>query len=520
MNEIEPSEQTRLTHLLLWRGLAMMLVLIAVWFYFPSMDTKQQDLLAYVGLLFVVFAVLQMLCLQTHWRIAVQLFFQFFSDVVLVGLLVVATDGYHSPFVLLFGLVIVAAGTQAQVLLVLSIAVAACASYLTAIYSFVWWQDTPLPTDATLKLLMQTSVLMLVGGVMALIARRHALLSQDHRKAKQEHKALQALHTRLMASMQEGVVVLDEKFRIRDSNPAAWDILHIDDGLELDLHEVWTIPQAILSFFANPFPDSFRCEWKRDGKEYLVTVGRFSEKHVDAYWWLTFVDVTELRLLERKFAEHEKLAAMGRMAAMLAHELRNPMQTIAQAIDLVPHVKAAQQHDIQRIVGEEVSRLNRLVADMLDYTKPLNPSPKLTFTQPLIEASIQQIDAEDIYGIETKCDIQALYIDADHMRLVLDNLIRNAVLASPEQASVCVAVFADDVKWSIEVRDTGEGFPSGLEHQIFEPFATHRAGGTGLGLATVWQVCQANQWHIQVDRKDDMTIFRVSGEDQEQMYHG
>ena len=520
MNGIKSSEQTRLTQLLLWRGLAMMLILVAVWFYFPNMNPKQQILLGYMGLCFVGFAIVQIFCFRAHWPIAIQLFFQFFSDVVLVGLLVVATDGYHSPFVLLFGLVVVAAGTQAQVLLVLSIAVAACASYLTAIYSFAWWQNAPLPTDATLKLLMQTSVLMLVGGVMALIARRHALLSQDHRKAKQEHKALQALHTRLMASMQEGVVVLDEKFRIRDSNPAAWDILHIDDGLELDLHEVWSIPQAVLSFFANPFSDSFRCEWKRDDEEYLVTVGRFSEKHADAYWWLTFVNVTELRLLERKFSEHEKLAAMGRMAAMLAHELRNPMQTIAQAIELIPHVKTAQQHDIQRIVGEEVARLNRLVADMLDYTKPLNPSPKPTSIQPLIEASIQQIDAENTCGIGIRCDIQTLYIDADHMRLVLDNLIRNAVLASVEHASVCVAVFAGDMKWHIEVRDIGEGFPSGLEHQIFEPFATHRAGGTGLGLATVWQVCQANQWHIQADRKDNMTIFRVSGEDQERVYHG
>jgi len=364
--------------LLLWRGMAMVLILLMVnWFNLPNLGLDHHRLLAYITLLFVGFSVLQSFFFRSQLPISIQLFVQFFSDILLVTLLVFTTGGYESPFILLFGLVIVAAGTQAVVLLVLSITVLACMGYLTAIYSFAWRQEVLLPADATLTLLLQISVLLLVGGVMAMIARRHAALSDKSRRAARQHQDFQALHTRLMALMQEGVLVLDEHLTIRDSNPAACTMFDISENSQLNVSELQAFPKEVLAFLKQPVgEDSYRCEWQQDKAEYLITVGKFPELYAGACWWLTLVDVSELRGLEKEVIEHQKLAAMGRMAAMLAHELRNPMHTIAQAVELVMRVPEKQQLDIQRIVSEEILRLNRLVADMLDYTKPFTPKPK------------------------------------------------------------------------------------------------------------------------------------------------
>ena len=519
---IQLENRSHLLQLLLWRGMAMILVLLMVnLFYLPDIGMDTNQILAYIALLFVVFAIFQSFCFRRQWPVGIQLFFQFFSDILLVTLLVFATGGYESPFVLLFGLVIVAAGTQAEVLLVLSIAVLACMGYLAAIYSFAWSQHVLLPADATLTLLLQTSVLLLVGGVMAVISRRHATLSDKSRRAAQKHQGFQVLHTRLMASMQEGVLVLDEDLTIRDSNPAACAMLHVSEDSLLKLSELPSFPQRVVRFLQQRNEqESYRCEWQQDTSEYLITVGKFPELYAGACWWLTLVDVSELRGLEKEVAEHQKLVAMGRMAAMLAHELRNPMQTIAQAVELVTRVQEKQQVDIQRIVSEEILRLNRLVADMLDYTKPLTPKAKDIEAFDLLLASVELIDSEQKYFIDLICDVGVLHIDGDHMRLVLDNLLRNAVLSSPAPHSVSVHASESAGHWQFAVCDHGGGIPESIRAHLFEPFASQREGGTGLGLATVWQVCQANQWHIDVESDAETTTFRVRSDSTGREKHG
>jgi len=503
--------RSRLMQLLLWRGLAVILILMLVgWSYFPTADAVQRQMLASIGVLFVLFAALQMLAIHLRLKTSAQFYFQFATDIILTVILVLATDGYQSPFILMFGLIIVAAGTQAQVLLVLSTAVTACMGYLTSIYAFAWWQHLELPADLALTLLLQTSVLLLVGGIMAVIARRHANLSYERSKAVREHKHLQALHTRLMESMQEGVLVLDEQLNVRDSNPAARYIFQIESDVNLNIHDIWHANHAALNFLEYANLEVYRGEWKKDETEYLVTIGQFPETHADAFWWLTFVDVSELRSLERNFAEHEKLAAMGRMAAMLAHELRNPLQTISQAVELVTRVPAKDQQDIQRIVGEETKRLNRLVADMLDYTKPLTPQHKVLNPATFIKSSIDQVDVESEYQIGTHIELNEMTVDGDHLRLVLDNLLRNAVLSSPMPASVDISLKKNKAGWMLSVKDHGEGIPEAIKARMFEPFSSYRDGGTGLGLATVWQICKANDWQIDVESSAEATVMSIS----------
>jgi len=211
-----------------------------------------------------------------------------------------------------------------------------------------------------------------------------------------------------------------------------------------------------------------------------------------------------------KLAEQDKLASIGQMAAMLAHEIRNPMQTIAQAAELM----GLEQKDsnLENIVTSEIRRLNRLVSDMLDYAHPLHPNPEPLPIKMFIEKTLQQIDLSQTYDIQTNIMDSTLTIDPDHLRLVLDNLLRNAIRVSPEPKTISIDFMVEDDDWYLRVKDQGQGIAENMKDTLFQPFQTGHKQGTGLGLATVWQVCQANGWQVSID--ETLTIgacFIVQG---------
>jgi len=502
-------QRSNLVALLLWRGVATaLLLLITISLYWRITDVQQQGYLLDLMLLWLAsFAIQGLLCSYVSRAISAQLLYQLFSDLLMIGILIFITGGFHSPFVLLLGLIIVVAGTQARVLLVLTIAVIACAVYLSAVYMFAWLQLEPLPDEATLKLLLQTSAFFLVGGVMAMIARRHALLMSESHRALQEHHDLKNIHSDLMASMQEGVLVLDVDLKVVDCNPAFLGVLNRDDVLGMELSLVADVPEGLLISLASKQREALRIEWQHHDATYLLTVGYFSQTYGHAYCWLTLVDVTMLRELQKKMTEQERLASLGRLAAMLAHEFRNPMQTIAQATEIMPRLPVNKQFKVQNIVGEEVERLNRLVADMLDYSRPLDAHVITLDVHAAVAETLQQ-EPFFKHRIESNIKLDEIAVDEHHWHRVLKNLLHHAIASSPEFGSVTVIVREEDACWCLYVQDHGEKLSEAMRLQMFEPFGAHR-GGTGLGLATVWQTCEANDWHLAVESDDKMTCVCV-----------
>lgn len=457
--------------------------------------------------------------LPPQWYIATsrisfgtQILIQFGLDLLLIGALVVATGGIQSPFAFLFGLVVVVAGTQAHAMVVMITSVLAAGCYLGAIHIFASWQHYSL-SPSTLYILLQVSAFFLVGGVMAAIAQRHASLQQESSRVVRQHRRLQELHDQVMGTMQEGVLVLDRELYLQDANSAARNLLGIDQyAAGHKLVDVVNVPEMLRHFLIDSEQGMFQCEWEGLQRNCFVTATHLPEGDPNAYWLLTLIDISELRQLERKLADQNKLAAMGRMAAMLAHEVRNPMQSIGQAVELLGQTDKNRAQRIQRIISEEISRLNRLVSDMLDYVQPLKPANQQSYPCEIIDASIEQVDMESTYEIQQDCAADNIILDPDHFRLVVDNLVRNALKASPEKGSVSVLFKADEDGWLLSVCDHGSGIDETVKEQLFEPFTTAQSGGTGLGLATVWQVCQVNGWQISADSSPEGACFHVKGE--------
>ena len=504
--ELTP-EIKKLKMLFITRNIAAAVLLLAFAWFEGYSGQHRFTLVQSYAFLWLALATIQFISFRFQLTLKLHLLLQLSSDLFLIGLVINSSGGISSPFVFLIGLVIITAGSQARILFTLVITILAAVTYLISIHSL----SGSLETEGTLKILLQTSLFFLTGGIMAWIARRHALLEDKEQQTSQDHHKLQEVHGQVLEVMHEGVILLAPNFHIQAFNSAAANLLGLSkQHTGFDINSFISIPDQLTTFSFDGEMDMFQHETQKHNHDLLLTFKKLSGGH-DVAWLMTLVDITETRKLERKVAEQDKLASIGQMAAMLAHEIRNPMQTISQAVELMG--LKHEDKKLEHIVTDEISRLNRLVSDMLDYANPLHPKPQDIKIKDVVTSSVQQVDMNQQYNIQIQVDDAIIVnLDPDHMRLITDNLLRNALRVSPEPNSIVIAFELFDKYWQLRVRDHGTGIDKDMKKSLFLPFQTGHKKGTGLGLATVWQVCQTNAWEIHIDEGiTDGACFVVEG---------
>ena len=208
----------------------------------------------------------------------------------------------------------------------------------------------------------------------------------------------------------------------------------------------------------------------------------------------TFDDLTEIKAMEERIRALDRLAALGRFTAGVAHEIRNPLTGIGTGVQYLERYLANQpdQRENLDFIQQEIHRLNRIVEDLFRVTHPQplrkTPEPPRDLVRRSLRA-LGSLAAEKGVGVEVELaeDLPAVPVDPDQIQQVLINLFKNAVEATPAGGEVRVRGYAarDDERPALllQVMDTGTGIdPDDLAH-VFEPFFTKgKAGGTGLGL--------------------------------------
>jgi two-component system sensor histidine kinase PilS (NtrC family) len=217
----------------------------------------------------------------------------------------------------------------------------------------------------------------------------------------------------------------------------------------------------------------------------------------------TFTDLTEIRRLERELRQRDRLAAVGRMASGIAHEIRNPLSSIAGSVKMLAGIDAlsTDQRELMGIVTRESERLNAIISDFLTYSRDrkfesmsVDLCQLLHDTLTLLENRGANIRIERRFAVA-----EALAEgDGDKLKQVFWNLCSNALRAMPNGGELTVTLDAVGENWQIRFCDTGQGISPLLIEKIFEPFQSGFEGGTGLGLAIVYRIIQAHNANITV----------------------
>jgi len=202
--------------------------------------------------------------------------------------------------------------------------------------------------------------------------------------------------------------------------------------------------------------------------------------------------VEENLRLERKVAEGERLAALGQMAATVAHEVKNPLsaiKSIAQVMKEDDTLKEQQAHDLGLIVGE-TDRLSKSVTQLLSFASKQPPASSPCRTEDLIGSvqSLFRMDAEELslmLEVGTVVSAELDGVQSGAVRDALSNLVLNALQATPPGGTIKIESVATNAEVVFSVIDEGPGIPPGMQTKIWEPFFTTRQRGTGLGLAIV-----------------------------------
>jgi two-component system sensor histidine kinase PilS (NtrC family) len=452
------------------------------------------------------------LSLYVHRRFLAQVIGQLVLDLVVITVLVVSSGGVASGWVILFLLPL----AGASLLLPSTLVFFVCAVAVLAILIDAGLRT--LSTDASDPLLFQAGLYgAALFGVTALLGALSSRLASQERLARSRGRDLQnqlAINRLVIAQMQQGVIVVDPTTQVRANNRAARRMLGLEPSAQLTGVRLTTVPAA--SALAEAFMrwvDAGRSEgaWSNTvmaGTAADAAMSPLLESRMRARFarptsgsdeeFVIFIE--DVRDVEDR-AQQLKLAAMGRLTASIAHEIRNPLAAISHAGQLMGEDSADPLlKRLSGIVRENTQRLNRLVEDVLRVARrepPLGDEIDINeFVQQFMSEFVRDrglapatIELESEPGLSVK-------FEQSHLRQVLYNLVDNALryaTGGAKSVRIVIERAPEQDRAQLWVFDDGAGVPPDARAALFEPFFTTRTQGTGLGLYLAREFCVTNR---------------------------
>jgi two-component system sensor histidine kinase PilS (NtrC family) len=349
-----------------------------------------------------------------------------------------------------------------------------------------------------------------LGSLLAQTVRSKGVELQEKRE---ELKNLQVFNQDIIESMRGGLLTTDLAGRILLLNRAGAEIT----GNSFGLLRGENIADLFPGFWPVETDDTGNPVALRQEIEFRTPAGSArilgvsisplrTGQNQSTGFVFNFQDLTELRRLEHEVVTKQRMAALGRLSAGIAHEIRQPLTAMTGALKELARLAPLDDDDkkLVQIVSRESQRLNQIITDFLDYSRAKSFRSTDVDIASLIEETLLLLErnasATGKYRIERhfagrKHRAKA---DRDAIKQVLWNLCNNALRAMPDGGVLSVSLDADPDWVRISIRDTGVGFDPREATRIFEPFQSGFTGGTGLGLAIVYQILQAHRGRIRV----------------------
>ena len=452
-------------------------------------------------------------------------------DVLMITWLVWATGDLYSPYTALYIVVISVASIflGASGALLTSVGCAFCYTAVMLPITMNWLPGRNGDAAASVSLAQAVGTIgfndvgfFIVGLLAARLAQRQSRSDVQLFEATHALADLRALHERIIESIRSGLVTTDLQGRIYSCNPAAEEITgydcenlrgqHISILLGDITRRIDESLRAIAGGHANPRfeADCLTADGLRLRLGYSVSP-LFTEGGETTGLIITFQDLTEVRALEVTSRRQEKLAALGRVTAGIAHEIRNPLAAMRGSIQVLRAGVSADsaETELMDIVLRESDRLNRIITDFLTYARPRPVSlAEVDVREPLHETFTllrHSPEIRDSHTIEEDLPDEPItaMIDTASIKQVFWNLARNALHAMPDGGRLRAELTrAPHGRLRIFFTDTGCGMTPEQVERLFEPFSSSTTGGTGLGLSIVYQIVRDHGGTINVRSRE------------------
>jgi two-component system sensor histidine kinase HydH len=355
-------------------------------------------------------------------------------------------------------------------------------------------------------------VLLLIGfaGIVSLF------LTQAYRSAKTSLTKIKAFSDTVVENIPSGLVAIGADGKVASFNQTAEAVLQLSSNEALGKEASEILPEQLCSLIDELGADGgivekdMDCALK-DGKMIpLEVVVSSLQADDDALLGkvVLFRDLTEVQNLKRELERSQRLASLGRLAAGIAHEIRNPLSSIKGFATYFKerYKEIPEDQKTAEIMVQEVERLNRVVGQLLEFARPIAIQKRAASLQAVIRHSLKMIErqaqAKDIKILTSLSpEVKEVSIDPDRINQVLLNLYINSIEAMAHEGTLSVVLSRDEnlQMTQVIVSDTGVGIKKADLPHVFDPYFTTKQSGTGLGLAIVHKIIDSHKGTVRVE---------------------
>lgn len=352
-----------------------------------------------------------------------------------------------------------------------------------------------------------------VALLASLIAEKLHLARREISDRRLEFEKIRALHADVIESMSSGLATVGGSGEVTLLNRAGGEILECPAsdarGLliwDLGLLSAEEWQKITAGWFRSP---TTRGETEIGPAERRRNIGYSIRKLKGTAGFLVlFQDLTDVKKLEEEARSREKLAAVGQLAAGIAHEIRNPLASISGAAQMIGNDMrtGSSERRLVEIIVAESRRLSKTLEDFLHYARPRTPQCVVFDVGVSLSEAMNLFSHSDEVGDHHLLNLQvesatSVFGDPDQVRQIFWNVAKNAVSAMPEGGILDVTGRVEGDWYAIRFHDTGRGMSPERREVLFQPFATAFDGGTGLGMAIVRRLVEEHGGRISVDSR-------------------
>ncbi len=491
----------------------------------PDLSSRLDFLYLLSGLVYAASLVYIALLKWLEGRAETQAYIQFIGDLLIITGLEYYFGGLESPFSIFYFVVVIVAATMLGKRPALAIAACAWVLYATVVLALAYQLlampgGAPTEPPTRLHLIYNLGVHLLGFIAVALLSSRLAqsvARAESALKRKGEQVAdLEVFNRDVIESIPSGLVTTDTEGRITSANRAAAGILGIGAreiggrqiyDLDFLTHEQW------LGLVSHESPE------KRTRRELTYKRGESSRfigyaltqltnaEGTPSGYILIFQDLTDWRLLQDELRLKDRMAAVGELAAGIAHEIGNPLAAISGSVQMLAGTYEGQpaQNKLLEITLKESQRLDRTIKGFLKFARPKErTSVRFDIAELLAEnlnllRHSSEVAAHHWLELELNPSSVALEADPDQISQIFWNLARNALRAMPDGGTLTVVGQPADSNYRISFEDTGRGMDDEERARLFHPFKTLFDGGTGIGMAIVYRIVEEHGGRLTVE---------------------